>query len=298
MLQTTSIIGYISQFSCDQFRSRFRIPAHVVEAVTLLSTNASEYESDLHEKKTSAIRVQASDDYLLLVGNHYEHKGLRETLAVLQERDDVPPLAILGWKVDEREGLQSYRAGELSPEFVRDLYAGARGVLFPSHYEGFGLPIMHALAHRKPVISRNLPSAREIKQRAVHGANIHLFNTTAEMVSYAVKKPSWIEKLASPPLPVVSWCDAADAWEKAIDRAHQDFRFDALCERLHILSAANGSDRALASTRELQLEIARLQSLTEAYRASRSWRLTAPARAIATFTRGWRERWVSSRSHQ
>jgi hypothetical protein len=129
----------------------------------------------------------------------------------------------------------------LPPELVSNLYAGATSVLFPSHYEGFGLPIMHALAYKKPVIARSLPSAREIKERAVDGANIHLFDTTAAMVSHGISNPRWTENqnLSLPALPVWSWCDAADEWEKAIDQARQAFCFDTLRERLQILSAAN-----------------------------------------------------------
>jgi glycosyltransferase involved in cell wall biosynthesis len=284
-LQTTSIIGYISQFSCNQYRSRFRIPAHVIEAVTLLSTNSVEYEPKT-DRTSSGISQQTSNDYLLLVGNHHEHKALREALAFLEEHGNTVPLVVLGWKHDDREGLRHYGAGKLTPELITELYAGARAVLYPSHYEGFGLPILHALANRKPVIARNLPSAMEIKQRTVHGGNIHLFDTTAEMVLHAMSRPRWIEKSSSPPLPVQSWCDAADAWESAIDRARQKFRFDSLCERLHILSSANAPDLpSSASAPDLQPEVVRLQALVHAYESSTSWRLTAPLRTIVTLVR-------------
>jgi GT2 family glycosyltransferase len=279
MLQTSSIVGYISQFSCQQFRNRFRVPAHVVEVVSLLSTNSAEYEPPV--AKSTSIRPHASNDYLLLVGNHYEHKALRETLALLREHERAPPLVVFGWKVDNGKVLRSYQAGELPPGLVSDLYAGARAVLFPSHYEGFGLPIMHALAYRKPVIARNLPVAREMKERVRDGANIRLFDTTSEMIVHAMTDLTWVENSPPPPAPILSWSDAADAWEKAIDRAKQEFRFDALCERLR---AANPLSLG-QETVSLRQESLRLQLLLDAYRASSSWRVTAPARAMVTFTR-------------
>jgi len=57
-------------------------------------------------------------------------------------------------------GVVIERNGLADPE-VRDLIAGARAVLLPSFAEGFGLPVVEALALGAPVIASDLPALRE-----------------------------------------------------------------------------------------------------------------------------------------
>jgi glycosyltransferase involved in cell wall biosynthesis len=52
--------------------------------------------------------------------------------------------------------------GRVTPERLSDLYASARYLVFPSHYEGFGLPVVEAQAHGLPVIASDIPVLREV----------------------------------------------------------------------------------------------------------------------------------------
>ncbi len=53
-----------------------------------------------------------------------------------------------------------WRSG-LSDAALAELYSDAVAVLVPSHDEGFGLPVVEALAHRTPVVASDLPALRE-----------------------------------------------------------------------------------------------------------------------------------------
>ena len=57
--------------------------------------------------------------------------------------------------------------GRQEDRALRDLYCGATAVLFPSLYEGFGLPILEAMSCGTPVITSNLTSMPEIGGEAV-----------------------------------------------------------------------------------------------------------------------------------
>lgn len=57
------------------------------------------------------------------------------------------------------------------PENLAGIYARAGVVLFPSRYEGFGLPVIEAMACATPVVTSNVPAIVEAS-----GRNIPLFN--------------------------------------------------------------------------------------------------------------------------
>jgi glycosyltransferase involved in cell wall biosynthesis len=52
--------------------------------------------------------------------------------------------------------------GYLSREEMACLYGAASALVFPSHYEGFGFPVLEAMAHGCPVITTNVSSLPEV----------------------------------------------------------------------------------------------------------------------------------------
>lgn len=52
--------------------------------------------------------------------------------------------------------------GYVDEPALRALYAGASALIFPSRYEGFGLPPLQALAARLPVVASDIPVVREV----------------------------------------------------------------------------------------------------------------------------------------
>jgi glycosyltransferase involved in cell wall biosynthesis len=52
--------------------------------------------------------------------------------------------------------------GYVEPEDLNHLFDGAKVFIFPSLYEGFGLPLIEAMARRIPIITSNLSSMPEI----------------------------------------------------------------------------------------------------------------------------------------
>lgn len=61
----------------------------------------------------------------------------------------------------EKEGWARY-LGFIDEAALPSIYAGARVFVFPSHYEGFGLPVLEAMTSGAPVICSNLASLSEI----------------------------------------------------------------------------------------------------------------------------------------
>ena len=250
MLRSTSLVGYISKFSRDQFRRRFQVPPEVEEAVVLLSVDTTgDYDASGQIAIRDALRsVLPPDDkrgggYVLIVGNHYSHKGVLDALALLRQMDSPPPVVILGIAVADSIVRASYQSGEIEDDAVDRIYRDAGVVLFPSHCEGFGLPIVHALKHEKILVGRNLPCAIEIKEKIAHSGNIHLFDTTAEMIRFACSAPKWAAEGGTAPGPVHDWADAARQLERGLANARARFQFEGLRNRLSYAQSFGGPQK-------------------------------------------------------
>jgi len=120
-------------------------------------------------------RLGLENDYLLYVGDLTPRKNLaRLVRAYARSKASADfDLAIVGAREFraaeiERELSSSpchdriHRLGYVDSEDLRLLYAGAAAFLFPTLYEGFGLPVLEAFASGTPVLSSNTSSIPEI----------------------------------------------------------------------------------------------------------------------------------------
>lgn len=117
---------------------------------------------------------------VMMVGTVEPRKGHDEVLAAFQYLWDNPMpdedyrLLVVGrpgWKTESLQ--QQLRAHPLSgdrlrwidnasDEYLEHLYGACWGLIQASRSEGFGLPLLEAAAHAKPVLARDLPVFREV----------------------------------------------------------------------------------------------------------------------------------------
>jgi glycosyltransferase involved in cell wall biosynthesis len=95
-------------------------------------------------------------DYVLYVGTIEPRKGLDDLLAVWESLPAPRPRLILcgdaGWgHVPLPNGAEV--TGYVDRAKLRELYRGARAFVYPSRYEGFGIPPLEAMACGAPVIA-------------------------------------------------------------------------------------------------------------------------------------------------
>ena len=167
-------IVYDSVFTADRFRCRFPLGPGVKECAQLYSLRFEEYRQSTRAAATTG-------DYILMVGNSFDHKDLRASTTLLADAFPYEQFKVLGLKHSDREQVQALASGHLEEQQIHDLFAGAKLVVFPSFYEGFGFPLVRGLAYGKPVVVRDLALYREVAENCRGEGKIYLFSTPLEL---------------------------------------------------------------------------------------------------------------------
>ncbi|HEV2687865.1 MAG TPA: glycosyltransferase family 1 protein [Bryobacteraceae bacterium] len=112
-------------------------------------------------------------DYLLCASTSHPHKNLDRLLRVYRQAGNLPPLVITGVRgfaareVEALAGEGVKITGWIPREELFELFRGARGFIYPSTFEGFGMPVLEAMAAGVPVACSDIPPLREIASDTV-----------------------------------------------------------------------------------------------------------------------------------
>ena len=183
------------------------------EKISVIPHGADDYTT--LDRKSSAEYIsgkyRTSRDYILTVSTVEPRKNLKTLLAVYSRlrNGGAPQLLIAGasgWKTSsiyaEHQGLglseeEVKFLGYVPDEDMNRLYSGARLFLFPSAYEGFGMPLLEAMAAGTPVIASNSSSLPEVAGSA--GILLDPYDVEAWRASIAkvLSEESFRNKLAA-----------------------------------------------------------------------------------------------------
>jgi len=110
--------------------------------------------------------------YVLYVGNRRPHKNLGRLMAAYRRSGVAPAVRLVMTgpfdrnveRLVEKEGIRGRCVclGAVPEERMPALYRGARAVVLPSLYEGFGLPVVEGMACGVPVITSNCTGMAEV----------------------------------------------------------------------------------------------------------------------------------------
>ena len=148
---------------------------HVSEDFVYVIPNALE--------DNSIVENTRDDGYLLVIGAAYEHKNIHELINNDKYWRDKYKLKIVsarGSYGDYLKGLIKQRnlediveiKGFVSDKELHELYRNCSALVYPSLWEGFGIPPLEAMRYRKPVILSNIDVFREIFEDAAIYINI------------------------------------------------------------------------------------------------------------------------------
>jgi glycosyltransferase involved in cell wall biosynthesis len=147
----------------QQVTCRLSIPAEQI-VVTPLGVDSSWFDA---AAPTEALRTRLGlpPRYLLFVGAAQPRKGLDVLLDAHASQPGLAPLVLAGppgWGPTLPTSARVRTVGYLDEADVRCVVAGAIALVVPSREEGFGLPVLEAMAAGVPVVCSDLPALREI----------------------------------------------------------------------------------------------------------------------------------------
>ncbi len=169
-------IFYNSDFSRQRFAVRFPSSPQVKHTVCYLSTHPDDYPPAADPGASTA------DGYLLVIGNHLDHKWVPETVELLATAFPFHQIRALGCRNLGLPNATGVMSGGLSENEIARLYAGARIVVFPSFYEGFGFPIVAALNYGKTVVARHSALLEEVAALCRAEGRLYAFTDPAELL--------------------------------------------------------------------------------------------------------------------
>lgn len=166
----------ISEFTKQRVQELMHVPAEKIEVVSL--GYDEQFQPQTREQIRTARESQGLPErYLLALGAISPRKNFRRLLdAWAQVRTDFPQteLVVVGegglfFSGADAMGIlppQTRHLTGISDSLLVPLMAGAAGFVYPSLYEGFGLPIVEAMAVGTPVLTSNMTSMPEVAGEA------------------------------------------------------------------------------------------------------------------------------------
>ena len=166
----------ISQFTKEEMIDVLKIPAERIYVVPCAASPRFAPMTDHTQKDTVREKYRLPQKFLLFVGNNNPRKNLKRIMQafdILKDQEKIPHQLIIageqGWKFKPEDVLRIIQhpdairfIGFVPDEDMPTLYSMADLFLFPTLYEGFGIPVLEAQMCGTPVLTSGSSSMREV----------------------------------------------------------------------------------------------------------------------------------------
>ena len=171
--RVADIVLTLSRTGKEQIVTKIGIPQHKILVTHLAVDSRTAQVDDIVAWNDLVRRYSLRKPYVLALSGQSRHKnldGLLSAFSILQKRlgQACPQLVIAGHlpasvlKLDGLGNKELIFTGFVPRDVLNKLYAGADLYVFPSLYEGFGIPVLEAMHNNVPVVCSRLMSLLEV----------------------------------------------------------------------------------------------------------------------------------------
>src|SRR5688500_14301497 len=187
-----------SEFSREEIVAGYGLPAARIDVVPLAASPSFSpgppaaaasspyvlHVGDLHPRRNLDVAVRA------LLEVRTRRPGLEDLRLVLAGVDRGAATGLLATAAQAAggQGLVEF-AGRVDDDRLLELYRGAAALLYPSLYEGFGLPLLEAMACGTPVIGARAASIPEVTGEAALLLDPHDVAAWADAIEAVLEEP-------------------------------------------------------------------------------------------------------------
>lgn len=199
-------IATVSEFSKQDIHTIYGIPLERVDVV-YNGVNHEFKPLSIEDKKTIKTKYTAGNPYFLFVGLIHKRKNLDNIFNAFdlfkeKERNEAYKLVVVGdkkwWRGDIENAFRTMKhkedvifLGRADSDELAKLMGAASALLYPSLFEGFGIPIVEAFQAHTPVITSNITSMPEVAGDAALFVNPY----SVEEITQAMYKVTEDEEL-------------------------------------------------------------------------------------------------------
>jgi glycosyltransferase involved in cell wall biosynthesis len=221
----------VSEASKRDILRYFRVPESRIDVIYNAIDERFWLEPDVEEVRRVRERYRLTDPFVLYAGNIKPHKNLERLIEAFHLMRQADPtlkdvqLLIIGDEISKyatlRRAVHRHKLhkhvrffGFVSDQTLAALYRLADVFVFPSLYEGFGLPPLEAMACGAPVVTSNTSSLPEVVGEAAILVDPTDARAIAEGLAHVLADPllrADLQRLGIAHAHTFSWVDAARA---------------------------------------------------------------------------------------
>lgn len=207
VVKKADVVVCVSNSTAQQARSYLKVKG---EKLRVVKAAASHIFKPVDKEAAKEIVFQEfgiTVDYLIFVSTIEPRKDHRTLLRALSELP-APPLLVLvggiGWrcrailkeiKEFEKRGIVRY-LGRVADRYLPALYRAARLSVYPSRYEGFGLPVLEAMACGCPVLCSDASSLTEVGGEAAEYFRVGDYQDLAQRLKDLLSNEPKLKEMA------------------------------------------------------------------------------------------------------